>query len=257
MTGGRGLKNLNVLVTRDESELQDGGLAARIVAGGGRAVVAPTVVIAAAQPSPAAVAALARCEIAVFVSRNAVRHGAPLLPRPPGGAALTLVAVGPATAAALQKTTGATVTHPQKAAGSSALLAMPLMQTVQGRRITVVRGAGGLAEPARTLRRRGAVVQVLNCYRRSAPQIDLTPLLTGAAAPTVVTVTSAAHARNLHKLAGAGGRAALRGMHFVAPSERVAACCRELGAAKVTVANDAGAAAMMRALPSAPPGARR
>lgn len=254
MTGGGELASVNVLVTRDESELADGGLAARIIAAGGRAVVAPTVVIAAAQPSPAAVAALARCEIAVFVSRNAVRHGALLLPRPPDGAALTLAAVGPATAAALRKTTGATVIHPQNAAGSGALLAMPLMQTVQGRRITVVRGAGGLAEPARTLRRRGAKVHILNCYRRRAPQSDLAKMLTGAAAPTVVTVTSAAHARNLHKLAGAGGRAALRGMHFVAPSERVAACCRELGAAKVTVADGAGAAAMMRALLSMPPG---
>ncbi|MDD9851583.1 MAG: uroporphyrinogen-III synthase [Gammaproteobacteria bacterium] len=248
VTGGRELAGVSVLVTRDESELHNGGLTARIKAAGGRAVAAPTVVIAAVGPAPPAVAALARCEIAVFVSRNAVRHGAPLLPRLPGGAALTLAAVGPATAAALQKAAGATVTHPRNAGGSGALLAMPLMQTVRGRRITVVRGAGGLAEPARTLRRRGAVVHVLNCYRRRAPQIDLAPLLTGAGAPAVVTVTSAAHARNLHALAGAAGRAALRGMHFVAPSERVAACCRALGAAKVTVAEGAGAAAMMRAL---------
>jgi len=251
VSGGGGLAGVKVLVTRDESELQNGGLAARIVAAGGRAVVAPTVVIAAAPPAPAAVDALARCEIAVFVSVNAVRHGAPLLPGPPGGAALTLAAVGPATAAALQKATGAAVTHPKTAAGANALLALPLMQTVRGRRITVVRGAGGLAEPARTLRRRGATVHILNCYRRRAPKSDLTKLLTGAGAPTVATVTSAAHARNLHALAGAAGREALRGMHLVAPSERVAACCRALGAAKVTVAAGAGAAAMLRALLSA------
>lgn len=251
MSGGRHLAGVSVLVTRDESELQNGGLAARVIAAGGRAVIAPTVVIAAARPAPFAVAALARCEIAVFVSLNAVRHGAPLLPRLPGGGAPTLAAVGPATAAALCKATGATVTRPQSAAGSGALLAMPLMQTVRGRRITVVRGAGGLAEPARTLRRRGAKVHILNCYRRGAPKSDLAPLLTGAAAPAVVTVTSAAHARNLHALAGAAGRAALRGMHFVAPSERVAACCRALGAAKVTVAEGAGAAAMLSALAGA------
>ena len=51
MTGGRELAGVSVLVTRDESELHNGGLTARIKAAGGRAVAAPTVVIAAAAPA--------------------------------------------------------------------------------------------------------------------------------------------------------------------------------------------------------------
>ena len=92
---------------------------------------------------------------------------------------------------------------------SEALLALPQLQDVAGRRVLIVRGVGGRALLADTLRARGAEVHFLECYRRMRPQADALPLLAHwqAGGIDAVTVTSAEALHNLGALLGEAGSA--------------------------------------------------
>ena len=105
----------------------------------------------------------------VFVSANAVEFGWDAL----AGAGLirnaALFAIGEATARALRTRGAAHVTTPDSGQDSEALLALPQLNRVNGKRILLVRGAsegGGRRALADTLRVRGADVAEFECYRR-------------------------------------------------------------------------------------------
>ncbi|WP_296815495.1 uroporphyrinogen-III synthase [Thiobacillus sp.] len=58
---------------------------------------------------------------------------------------------------------------------SEAVLALPQLQAVAGRQVVIVRGVGGRALMADTLRARGADVHFMECYRRTCPHADPAP----------------------------------------------------------------------------------
>jgi uroporphyrinogen-III synthase len=230
---GGALAGLGVLVTRPAH--QAARLAQRIEAAGGRAILFPALEIAPPEDPVAVARVIARLDefdFAIFISPNAVQRALPLIRArgalPPG---LRLVAVGEGTARALAAAGEGTVLAPAGRFDSEALLALPELQAVAGRRILIFRGAGGRELLGDTLRARGAHLEYAECYRRVRPQADPGGLIARwrRGEVQVVTATSVETLRNLHDMLGEAGRALLLDTPIVVAGERQAAACRELG----------------------------
>lgn len=194
---------------------------------------------------------LAQFQLAVFVSANAVHHGLPLLQA--AGAlpsSLAVAAVGEATARALHVAGIHEVTVPTGRFDSEALLALPALTNVAGKRILIVSGEGGRELLAHTLTARGARVEHLCCYRRVLPEVDVTPVLTAwrGGEIDIVTATSVDALQNLHALLGPEGQAQLAGSVLVVVSERIAQAARALGIGTVLVSEAASDGAILRAI---------
>lgn len=228
------LAGVGVLITRPAA--QAAGIAALIESAGGRPIIFPTIEIT--EPDDLTlladiVARLDEFDIAIFVSANAAQRAARhILERwhiPPPH--LKLIAVGPASARMLaEQGMGAAVT-PMGGASSEALLALPLLTHVAGKRIVIFRGQGGRELLAETLRARGAQVEYAECYRRAIPHADPSALLTRwrKGELHVVLVTSAEALDNLHTLLGPEGATLLHQTPCVVASERIAEAARAWG----------------------------
>ena len=238
------LAGRTVLVTRPAH--QAAALAQRVAAAGGEAFVFPALAIepVATEQLDDALAWLAGADIAIFISPNAAEFGMAAI-RSRGGLpdALRVFAVGPGTARALAAQGVEGVITPD-GQDSEALLALPQLRAVAGRRVVIVRGVGGRDLVADTLRARGAEVQYLECYRRTCPQADAAPLLARwqAGGIDAVTVASAETLHNLAALLGEAGASRLAATPLFAPHEKIAAAARRFGIAHViaTPGGDAG-----------------
>jgi uroporphyrinogen-III synthase len=162
------LDGVGVLITRPAR--QAAGLARQIAVLGGRPLVFPAIVIQPPGDEAAlreAQANLARYDIAIFVSANAVEYGIGDAAAWP--ARLLTFAPGPGTAAALAAIGVADVRIPLTTMDSEGLLALPELSDVAGKRILIFRGEGGRDLLSSTLQARGAGVVSIECYRRSRP----------------------------------------------------------------------------------------
>ena len=118
-------------------------------------------------------------DVIIFVSKNSVRYTLPLLEIywPQWPVAPTWLAVGSGTASELA-VFGIRADYPP-VAGTEGLLELPVLRTVSGDKILIVRGVGGRELLANKLTRRGAEVTYLEVYRRSPPSgaewLDLPP----------------------------------------------------------------------------------
>jgi uroporphyrinogen-III synthase len=246
------LAGVGVLVTRPAHQAEE--LARRIEAEGGRALRFATIEIAPPADPAALERVLARLgefDLAVFVSRNAVERVQPLIAAHGGWPArLQLAAVGAATAAALERAAGRAVLAPRARFDSEALLALPELQQVRGRRIAIFRGAGGRALLGATLAARGAEVVYAECYRRAAPAADPAELTRRWADGEIqiVTVTSVEALHNLEALLDPQGRALLRATPLLVVSARLAQAARALGCTRVLTARAAGDEALVEAI---------
>lgn len=233
MTGP--LVGRTVLVTRPAH--QAAALAQAVRAAGGMAFEFPALDVEALPLDALSVplTLLAEADIAVFISPNAAQFGMAAI-RASGTLPDTLqvFAVGPGTARVLHAQGVSGVITPD-GQDSEALLALPQLQDVAGKRVVIVRGVGGRGLLAETLRTRGAQVDLMECYRRLRPQADATPLLarwqTGGI--DAVTVTSAETLRNLAALLGEAGRPLLAATPLFAPHEKIAEAARRFGVAHV------------------------
>lgn len=207
-------------------------------------IAGPVATLRAAQP----------CDLALFISANAVRHALPVIAAAGGlPAQCTLAAVGAASAAALHAAGFEPVLVPQTRFDSEGLLALPELQQVAGRRVVIFRGGEGRRLLAQTLAARGAALHEVVCYRRRT-DTDQAPRLAGwlaAGAIAVLTATSRAGYEALLELAGpqATGLAALP-LAVLAPALAEHARARghvgPIGVA--THAGDAALAAVVRQL---------
>ncbi len=148
-------------------------------------------------PAPAA-------RIIVFISRNAVRHGAGVIAAAPGAA---IGAIGAGTAAELRAAGHPAELFPQTGYDSEALLAVPALTAVAGQQIWIVRGRGGRAMLGDTLSRRGAHVRYIEVYERQIAQPDARRLrdvkaLLSGTHPAWLVVTSVESLAALHTLLG-------------------------------------------------------
>lgn len=218
---------------------------------GAEALLLPAVEIEPLGPSPELSAVLARlpqCDLAVFVSGNAVRCGWSLIAGaggwPPG---LTAAAVGQATAEALRALGVQQVLAPEEGGDSEALLRLPQLQALSGREVMVFRGVGGREHLAEGLRARGATVRYAECYRRIKPtgasQAVLERIRSGAL--DAITATSGQGLSNLLDLVGAAD--SLRSVPLFAMHPRIGEAARALGFKQVVV-TDSGDAGLLRGM---------
>lgn len=240
--GGGPLAGIGILVTRPAR--QAGGFAAKLAALGARPVVFPAIAILP-PPDPAPLArvhaALDECDIAVFVSANAVEYGVPDPRRWPS--TLVPFAPGPGTAEALAAVGIAGARIPTTTLDSEGLLALPELADVAGKRIVIFRGDGGREHLGDALAARGARVDYVTCYRRAAPQLGAAGLVEAFRDGRIdaVTITASEGLDNLWALADEPLRAAWRARPTFAPHPRIAARARALGLAVVeTGGGDAG-----------------
>jgi uroporphyrinogen-III synthase len=252
MSAARPLAGRGVLVTRPRE--QAAGLAALIEAAGGRALVFPTIGIEALpDPGPALslVERLEEFELAIFVSPNAVRMGLALARRGgrPWPGRLRVAAPGRGTREELERHGFSTVIAPSGRADSEALLALPELADVRGKRVVIFRGEGGRELLAAALAARGARVEHAVCYRRVRPDAPRQALFAAWERGELhaVTVSSGEGLANLDQLLGERGRRALRDTPLFAPHPRVAEAALRLGVREVTLAGP-GDAEMVAAL---------
>ncbi|MEJ2060894.1 MAG: uroporphyrinogen-III synthase [Gammaproteobacteria bacterium] len=247
------LAGLSVLVTRPAHQADP--FCAMIEAAGGRAVRFPVVEIAEledARPLLAQIERLDEFDIAVFISPNAVAKAMNLIHAqrtlPPS---LKLAAIGRKSALALEQHGRGPDIQPERRFDSEALLALPEMQDVRGKRIIIFRGGGGREVLGDTLKARGAEVEYAEAYRRHRPEADTGKILYhwSRGEIDIITVTSAEGLRNLFDMVGKLGQMWLRKTPLLLGSERQVETARQLGyKLPPVVAEDPSDEAMLKAL---------
>ncbi len=153
----------------------------------------------------------------IFVSPAAAEHGVPQLP--PTWRELPRLAVGAATAEALTEV-GWPQTPSPASENSEGLLALPVLATVAGEQIAIVRGDGGRELLADTLRQRGADVRYLEVYRKCPLKPDQVEELRAFTANPLTVVLSSVEA--LSRLCAIIPADRLRALTLVVTSTRIA-----------------------------------
>lgn len=238
---GHELAGVRVLLTRPQGQLET--LQDMIAARGGTPVSLPLLTITPLAPPSAN--ALQTADIVIFVSSNAVEHARALFAQLP---AMALVgAIGRATAKALQAA-GVRVDLLPDHYDSESFLILPELQALTGKRITIVRGAGGREKLAEELRLRGARVKYLEVYRRDCPAWSVAEVQSALCAD-IITITSAEALRNLAELARAHHAPALFAKPLAVFHERIASRAPQLGfTLKPFVAQQASDTALVEAV---------
>lgn len=228
------LTGVGVLITRPAH--QAGKLAQLIEQAGGTAIRFPTIEIAPPldpEPLLALLDRLGQFDLAIFVSPNAVEHtfGWLRARRLAWPERLPAACVGAGSAAALQRHGVTAAAAPDQRFDSEALLALPELRHMAGKRVVIFRGDGGRALLGDALTQRGAAVTYAECYRRLRPPADPAELIERwrRAEIHIVSITSTAGLRNLYDMLGEAGRGWLVHTPIVVLSEAQAATCRRLG----------------------------
>ena len=127
---------------------------------------------------------------------------------------------------------------------SEALLELPEMQDVNGKKILICRGDGGRELLGKTLSERGALIEYLTCYHRGRPVADPAPLLAlwQEGKLDAVTLTSSEGLINLLAMVGRLGQAWLTRTPTFVPHARIAELAHREGLGNIilTEAGDDG-----------------
>ena len=175
-------------------------------------------------------------DLAVFVSPNAIEKAlALILPRRPWPAALRVAALGKSSERELARHGIHDVISPPLRFDSEALLELPELTGVRGKRVIIFRGEGGRELLGDTLKARGATIEYLTCYRRAMPSIDPAPLLKlwEEGQLDAVTLTSSEGLRNFVDMIGRLGLAWLKKTPVFVPHARIAGQAQVFGLSKV------------------------
>ena len=190
-------------------------------------------------------------DVVIFVSQNAARFGAELIadywPQLP--IKQRYITFGKGSAALLAQLLAAEVEFPVDGSDSEAVLRLPALNEIAGRKVLILRGVGGREYLAQTLSRRGAFTDYGELYRRQVQQHDGPRVATElrGLGLSAVTVHSGESLSALGELVEAHLHE-LFTMPLVVPSDRVAAQARERGFLNVHNAGGAGDEMMMTAL---------
>lgn len=203
------LQGRHIVVTRPPDQARK--LSQLIDAQGGHVHLFPLLQIVPLEDYAAferTIAGLETYDWAIFISSNAVENALPRLLARAGGIPPTLrcAAIGPVTAASLSRHGVQHTLTPAQRFDSEALLALPEMQAMAGKKVMIFRGVGGREVLADTLRTRGATVTFAECYRRINPQRDTDSLqaLWQNGQLDAIVVTSSEAMRHLLDLADQG-----------------------------------------------------
>jgi uroporphyrinogen-III synthase len=230
------LHGVGVLVTRPEQQAMP--LCRLLETEGASTLRLPAIEIKATgnrRETAAQLGALGDFDVIIFTSANAVRFGVSLLDQQRD---LTLAAIGPATARALNQAGYRVAVQPPPGGTSDSenLLRHPRLEHPAGQRILIITGSNGRPFLQQELSQRGAQVTSAEVYRRvpatASPGV-LAALLDSftAGAVQVITATSLEIASNLLNMATPALRSEFERVHWLVPGERIAAGVREQGLA--------------------------
>lgn len=232
----KALLGKRVVITRPSGQAEH--LAQLVREAGGEPLCIPAIEIQPLADTAAFRAVAERLDsfdLAIFVSRNAVRSALALLEGRPWPSGLKVATVGQGSREELEARGFAGVIAPAAQSDSEALLALPELALVGGRRIVIFRGDGGRALLGEELRRRGASVEYAACYRRVRPEPGELPRLWQGGVDAV-TVSSAEGLENFLQMLGAEAARRLASIPLVVPHARVAEHAARRGLARVLLA---------------------
>ena len=233
-SSGGALQGVRVLVTRPRDQAEN--LAHLIEGEGGEAIRFPVIEIAEPKNTQALLAVIDRLDqfgLAIFISPNAVNRAMNLVLARRGiwPRNVRIACVGRGSAREFKHFGIENVIVPAGRFDSEALLALPELQRVTGNKIVIFRGEGGRELLGDTLKARGAEIEYAECYRRTRPRADVTPLLGRwtRGEIDIVCLTSVDGLRNLFDMLGPTGQPRLARTPVIVVSARMAEVCRELG----------------------------
>ena len=247
------LAGKRVVVTRPRKQAE--ALAALVREAGGEPLVFPAVEIRALadlKPFFALADRLDAFDLAIFISPNAVHKALNLLRArrkgKPWPARLRVAALGRGSRRELEQEGFRDVLAPQAHADSEALLALPELADVAGKRVVIFRGEGGRELLGDTLAARGARLEYAECYRRARPDAGLGALRAAWARGTVdaVTVSSSEGLANLYEMLGKLGQQWLKKCPLFVPHARVAEEAARLGLREIVLAGPGDAEMIAR-----------
>ena len=226
-----------------------------IRAHGGRAIHFPTIAFAPT-PDPVtlqqALRQLDQQDWLIFTSLQSVysfkeamcRYGCPL------SSATQIAAIGAGTASALQAQGYAAVHYPPLNWNSEGLLALPALQAIRGKRMAIVRGAGGREWLSRALIERGAKLLSFITYQRTLPQVDSKPYAVFFEQSAIDGIIGMSYesVHNLKLLLGENVWPHLNKTPLIVISERIKALAQDLGFKTIQVAAQPTQAAILEVL---------
>lgn len=188
---------------------------------------------------------LADFDLAIFVSPTAVACAFGHIGGRSWPQSVRIAAVGQGSARALREQGINEVVAPRGQSDSEALLALPELQAVAGKRIVIFRGEGGRELLAQALARRGATVEYAACYRRARPNADIAPLVQQHEKQpfSAIILTSRESLDNLRAMLGDAWDA-FRAVPTFVPHMRIAEAARAQGLECVRVTEDGDAGTM-------------
>jgi uroporphyrinogen-III synthase len=231
------LAGCGVVVTRPAHQAQH--LMDLIAQAGGKPFLFPVLEIVEARdlaPFNNLVERLEQFDIAIFISPNAVSKAMNLIRARRGlPEHLMIAAIGKGSSRELSRLGVPDVVAPADNADSEALLTLPQMQQVAGKKIVIFRGEGGRELLGNELTARGAHIEYAECYRRHRPDSDARDLLYHWARNELdaIIVTSGEGLHNLYDMVGKLGRQWLKKTPVFVPHERLVEVAHSLGMAEV------------------------
>ncbi|MDP2794104.1 MAG: uroporphyrinogen-III synthase [Sulfurisoma sp.] len=237
------LAGRHIVVTRPAGQCEH--LASALVELGAHPVLFPVLAISALDdisPLQDAAIRLDGFDLAVFVSPNAVAKALEvILSRRAWPAHVRVATVGKSSERELARFGIGDVIAPRDRFDSEALLALPELQDMAGKKVMIFRGDGGRDLVFETLLARGATVEYVTAYRRSKPALDPAPLLKlwSDGRLDAVTLTSSEGLRNLWEMLGKLGQSYLKQTPVFVPHARIAEQARALGLARIEITDPA------------------
>ena len=245
------LQQAHVLITRPAHQAHR--LKELITELGGIAVSLPTLAIAPVadtQQLKAKLAKLADYDFLIFVSANAVTMLQQQVDNDKMPATLKgqWVAIGEATAQAMQQIGWTVDIVPRQGFNSEALLATAALQNVAGQKILIVRGHGGREILSTQLSARGANVDYLDIYQRVLPSVNTTETLNllNQQRLSAITMTSGEALHNLMTLIDAHYHQLLKAVPLIVLSERIGHIAQHIGFKHIAVAKKPTDAAIVQ-----------
>lgn len=244
---------MRVLITRPEPSGAE--LIAAIHAKGGEAFAAPLIEIgpgAELDVLGSRLHQLDENDLVFLLSKNAVWY-ADLTLKHAGlnwSDKLSYYGIGRSTGQYFEEITGSTIRWPENGETSEALLSLPELQFLEGKRVLLLRGNGGRELLASTLRSRGAQVEYCECYTRYPVKYDKAEFNQKwvNADITDIVISSGQMLALLNKLIAENTKEWWFKRRLLVVSERIADQARQDGWQKVCVANSADNNALLEAL---------
>ena len=221
------MRAARLVVTRPQAQAKD--MLALLKAAGAAAQALPLIEIAPTSDQTALLLALTQLETmdgVIFVSPTAIEQVLAHVrwPNP-----LPVFVNGPGSAACAKRYNISNIHIPNTRFDSEGLLDLPLLQHVRGKRFIVFRGNGGRALLANTLKQRGAIVNLVEAYRRVAPLLQSSDWEMLQQSDAVI-LTSSEAARNLFRQAEKNQLDWLQALQYFVSHPRIGLTLQQLGA---------------------------